>query len=156
MEEEGSVGTPTSRSDSTSISAEVAVTGSVDLAPLGNAEPVAVQPPVPAQAAAPQRSAALESEKVVVAAPMSFAGSAARIWKLVRLRPDPAGRALLGTVAVVLIVMAWLLVLAWYLFWGLWLVPYRIVRRGSRKRKRQALQHRELIATIQGQRKDES
>ena len=29
------------------------------------------------------------------------------------------------------------------------LVPYRLIRRGSRKRKREALQHREVIAAIQ-------
>jgi hypothetical protein len=29
------------------------------------------------------------------------------------------------------------------------LVPYRLIRRGSRKRKRQALQHREMLSAIQ-------
>jgi hypothetical protein len=37
---------------------------------------------------------------------------------------------------------------AWYLTWGLFPVPYRVIRRGSRKRRRNALQHRELLAAI--------
>jgi len=111
-------------------------------------------PPVPAQPAAPLYARQLQSEKVVVAAPLSFVGSAARIWKLVRLREEAWERALLALVAILLIVVVWTLVLAWYLLWGLWLVPYRVVRRGSRKRKRQALQHREMIAAIQGQHHD--
>jgi hypothetical protein len=100
------------------------------------------------------RSSQLESEKVVVAAPMSFAGSAARIWKLVRLRSELWAQALLASLAIVLILLAWSFVLAWYLVWGLWLVPYRIVRRGQRNRKREALRHRELLAAIQKQKDD--
>lgn len=107
-------------------------------------------PPVAAQPHAPLRGSQLQSEKVVVAAPMSFAGSAARIWKLVRLRPEPAAQIGLGILAVALIALAWTVVLAWYLFFGVLLVPYRLIRRGSRKRKREALQHRETIAAIQG------
>jgi hypothetical protein len=112
--------------------------------------PPVAAPPVVAQPHAPSRGSQLQSEKVVIAAPMSFAGSAARIWKLVRLRPEPAMRIALGTAAILLIVVAWTVVLSWYLFFGLLLVPYRVIRRGSRKRKREALQHREMIAAIQG------
>jgi hypothetical protein len=118
-------------------------------------EEITVQPPahrvVPPPPVAPQPSAAiyasqLQSEKVVVAAPMSFAGSAGRIWKLVSLRPDPWTRVLLGVLAIALIVLAWTVVLAWYLFWGIWLVPYRLIRRGGRKR--------ELIAAVQDKRSE--
>jgi hypothetical protein len=119
---------------------------------VGGAQPaLATRPPVPAQPAAPLLAAQLQSEKVVVAAPMSFAGSAARIWKLTRMRSEPWEQALLGALACVLILGAWVVVLAWYGFFGLLLVPYRVVRRGSRKRKRQALQHREMLAAIQSQ-----
>jgi hypothetical protein len=115
---------------------------------LRNLPPVA-PPPVAAQAHAPSRGSQLQSEKVVIAAPMSLAGSAARIWKLVRLRPEPAARIALGAVAILLIGLAWTLVLTWYLVFGLLLVPYRLIRRGSRRRKREALQHREMTAAIQ-------
>ena len=40
----------------------------------------APSPPVAPQPSAPARASQLQSEKVVIAAPMSFAGSAARIW----------------------------------------------------------------------------
>lgn len=108
-------------------------------------------PPVPAQPGKPALSAELQSEKIVVAAPMSFAGSSIRIWKLTRLSDQTPARIGLGTLAVLLIALAWVLVLAWYMTWGLLLVPYRFIRRGSRKRKREALQHREMMSAIQGQ-----
>jgi hypothetical protein len=46
--------------------------------------------------------------------------------------------------------MAWIFVTAWYLVWGLLLVPYRLLRRGARKRKAEALRHREMMGAIQG------
>jgi hypothetical protein len=51
-------------------------------------------------------------------------------------------------VAVVGVALAWAFITAWYLVWGIFLVPYRILRRGSRKRKRQALQHREMLQAV--------
>jgi Flp pilus assembly protein TadB len=105
-------------------------------------------PPVPEQRSSHVNAAKLSSEKVVVAAPLSYAGSAARIWKLTGITAQAAGRIALGLVAVVLILFAWAAVTAWYFFFGLLLVPYRVVRRGQRKRKREALQHRELLSAI--------
>jgi len=52
--------------------------------------------------------------------------------------------------AVVLVGVAWSLITVWYLVWGIWLVPYRLLRRGARKRKAEAMRHRELLGTIQG------
>jgi hypothetical protein len=42
------------------------------------------------------------------------------------------------------------LVTVWYLVWGFWLVPYRLLRRGARKRKAEMMRHRELLGAIQG------
>lgn len=95
----------------------------------------------------PGHDGALASERVVVSAPMSFAGSAQRIWHITWKR---AGWPLAGmaTLALVAIVVAWAVVLIWYVTWGLLLVPYRLIRRGSRKRHQMELRHRELIAAI--------
>lgn len=91
----------------------------------------------------------MASEKVVLAAPLSFAGSAGRIWPL-RLKSDESWkRAALVGLALVLIALAWTAVLAWYFTFGLLLVPYRIIRRGQRKRKMQSFQHREVLSAIQ-------
>lgn len=89
----------------------------------------------------------LESEKVVVAAPLSFSGSAARIWRLTP-NANPWWHSTLIALAVVLIAVAWVVVLAWYVLFGLFLLPYRIVRRGQRKQKRDELRHRELLASL--------
>jgi uncharacterized membrane-anchored protein len=91
----------------------------------------------------------LASEEVVVAAPLSFAGSAARPWKLRRLGHRGWTIAGITACAVVLIVAAWLLVVIWYLVWTVWLVPYRLIRRGARKRRREALMHREQLQAIE-------
>lgn len=89
----------------------------------------------------------LGSEKVVVEAPLSFAGSTKRLLRLSQSWNDIVR---LGVLILVL-PMVWILIACWYLFWGIWLVPYRLLRRGSRKRKRQALQHREMLTQMQYQ-----
>lgn len=106
-------------------------------------------PPVPAQPAAPLYGSSLRARKVVVVAPLSFARSGARIWKLVRLREETWARVAIDVAAIMLV---WTMVPGWCLLWGLWLVPYRVVRRGRRRRKREALQHRELVGSIQDRR----
>ena len=92
----------------------------------------------------------LASEDVIINAPMSYAGSAQRIMRL-RRRADAGGALVAITVlAVVLVVVVWAIVTVRYLTWGLLLVPYRLLRRGARKRKAEAMRHRELMGTIQG------
>lgn len=81
----------------------------------------------------------LASERVIIEAPMSFTGSAKRIWRLSSLAWV---RALL---VVLVIPLAWTVVLVWYCTFGLALVPYRLIRRSSRKQKRDELRHRELV-----------
>lgn len=90
------------------------------------------------------------SEDVVINAPMSYAGSAQRIMRIRRRAHVGWAIFAITVLAVLLVLLAWALVTAWYLLWGLWLVPYRILRRGARKRKAEAMRHRELMGTIQG------
>ena len=86
----------------------------------------------------------LESERVVLAAPLSFHGSAIRIWRAVA-----EGRnGWMGVLAVTLITVAWVGVLSWYLLFGLLLVPYRLMRRTQRTGKRNALRHQELLSAM--------
>lgn len=79
---------------------------------------------------------------------MSYSGSARRIWRLVGLAQAPAARVALGVAAVSLISLAWVVVTAWYLLFEVLLIPYRLIRRSSRSRKRQALQHREMLDAL--------
>ena len=116
--------------------------------------PDTAPPPVAAQSSSHVNAAKLESEKVVVSAPLSYAGSAARIWKLTGVSSNIGARIALGIAAIILIAGAWCFVTAWYITWGLFLVPYRLIRRGSRKRKREALQHREMLTAIQAPRSE--
>jgi hypothetical protein len=92
----------------------------------------------------------LPSEEVIISAPMSYAGSAQRIMRLRRRAPVGWKKVAVTGLAVVLVGLAWLLITVWYLVWGFWLVPYRLLRRGARKRKAEAMRHRELLGTIQG------
>lgn len=99
---------------------------------------------------APQPPARLASEDVIINAPMSYSGSAQRIFRLRRHAHSGGAKAAVTVLAIVLVLLAWAVVTAWYLFWGIWLIPYRFLRRGARKRKAEALRHRELMGTIQG------
>jgi uncharacterized protein DUF1707 len=100
--------------------------------------------------AAPNVPVRLASEDVIINAPMSYAGSAQRIMRIRRRAEGGRTLAAITALAILLILVAWVFVTAWYLIWGLWLVPYRLLRRGARKRKAEALRHRELLGTIQG------
>ena len=93
----------------------------------------------------------LASEQVVISAPMSFTGSAQRIWRATRpgTTQAPWLGIVLNTLVVLLIGLVWCIVLVWYLFFGIFLIPYRILRRGARKRHREALQHQELLAALE-------
>ena len=93
--------------------------------------------------------ARLASEDIIINAPMSFAGSAQRIMRLRRIGSAGWAVGLLTVAAIVLVAVAWLVVLVWYVvvfgLLGLLAIPYRLLRRGSRKRKAEALRHRELL-----------
>jgi hypothetical protein len=95
------------------------------------------------------RHARLESEQVVIAAPMSLTGSTIRIWRAMGERGIAWwSRTLWITGAVLALIIAWALVLCWYAVFGLFLVPYRVARRHSRKRRMAALRHTEMIDVI--------
>ncbi len=118
--------------------------------PPGNVvpSPAVIPARAPATLPARQRPERLASERVVVAAPMSFAGSAGRLWKMTVIGPPAAKVATIPT-AIMLVLMAWMVVVCWYVCFGLLLVPYRLVRRGGRKRKRDNLRHQETLRAIE-------
>jgi ABC-type transport system involved in cytochrome bd biosynthesis fused ATPase/permease subunit len=82
---------------------------------------------------------------------MSFAGSAQRIWKLTKMSDATPALIALSITAVVLIGVAWAFVLGWYMVFGLLLVPYRLIRRGQRKNKRDNMRHQELLQAMAAQ-----
>lgn len=84
----------------------------------------------------------MKSEQIVIEAPMSFIGSTKRLW---RLSENVVIRLL---VLLPLIFMVWMVVACWYALFGLLLVPYRLIRRGQRKRKLDEARHRELLAAV--------
>jgi Flp pilus assembly protein TadB len=93
----------------------------------------------------------LKSETVAIQSPMSFTGSARRIWTaLVQARSSTFVRLIGATVAIAVIAVVWLAVAAWYIAWLLIFPPllfvWRLVRRGQRKRRRDDLRHREIVS----------
>ena len=98
----------------------------------------------------------LKSERIVISSPLSFSGSVKRIWKITDV-DNPAIKALLGLVAVVPILFAWVFVALWYVLiyvvFGILFIPYRLLRRSSRKQKQAKLRHREVLEAIEKNRK---
>lgn len=82
------------------------------------------------------------SSKVVISGPMSLSGSAARLRQWIR----PG--ILFWTVGIAVLCIWWGLIVCWYIVFGIVLVPYRLLRRGSRKRKKADLQHQELLDAV--------
>lgn len=101
----------------------------------------------------------LASEKIVVSAPTSFSGSAARIWKITESDNDLLKWLLLVPIALGLIFMAWSFVAIWYFIifglFGIFLIPFRLLTRSGRNRKRNSLQHRELLEAVRNNPKRE-
>ena len=89
----------------------------------------------------------LRSEQIVVSSPMSFTGSAKRIWKLTD-QDAVALRILLIPICLILTFVAWIFVAIWTVIFGIFMIPYRIFRRGSRKDKVRNLQHREQLEAL--------
>jgi hypothetical protein len=87
---------------------------------------------------------------VIINAPMSYAGSAQRISRLRRRARNDQQLVAITVLVIALVVVVWTFVTVWYLLWGFALVPYRLLRRGARKRKAEALRHRELLDAIHG------
>ena len=111
--------------------------------------PREVLPPEAPPAVHPVEGGRLQSERVVISAPMSYSGSAARIWPISRMSENGAATAGLIALAIVVIGLAWVAVTAWYIgmyvVFGLLFIPYRLIRRGNRKRKMENLRHREQL-----------
>jgi len=97
----------------------------------------------------------LKSEKVVISSPLSFIGSAKRIWKITDV-DNSAVKVLLSLVAAALILFAWVFVVFWYVLiyvvFGILFIPYRLLRRSSRKQKQAKLRHREVLEVIEKKR----
>lgn len=98
----------------------------------------------------------LKSEQMVVNSPMSYVGSALRGWKLTHLADGVRNAwaryplvCMLAFAAAAVILMWWVGVTGWYfvtiIVFGVLLIPFRLLRRGSRKRKIVAAQHRETL-----------
>lgn len=96
----------------------------------------------------------VKSEDIIINAPMSFAGAWQRTMRRRRYLRLPFGpawmRALPMTLVVcpVVLVTWWAAVAVWYVCFGVLLVPYRMLRRGTRKRKAEAARHREILSAI--------
>jgi D-alanyl-lipoteichoic acid acyltransferase DltB (MBOAT superfamily) len=84
-----------------------------------------------------------DSSRIVIESPFSFAGSKKRIWNI---SSNPFVRWLL---LVWLVMFAWMGVVVWYMVWGLWVAPWRLLRRGHRREKRDKLRHQEMMAQVE-------
>ena len=94
----------------------------------------------------------LASEKVIVSAPLSFSGSAQRIWKITDVE-NPIAKFALALIAITLIMCAWMFALCWYfvmyILFGVFFFIFRLFTRGRRKSKRDKLRHREVLDAIE-------
>ena len=94
----------------------------------------------------------LASEQVVVSAPLSFSGSARRIWKITDVE-NPILKTALGLIAVTIIVCARVFVamgyFLMYVLFGVFFFIFRLFTRSKRKNKRDKLRHREVLDAIE-------
>lgn len=93
----------------------------------------------------------LASEQVVISAPLSFSGSAQRIWKIANVE-NPILKVVLALLAITLIASTWMFVVMWYfvmyVLFGVFFFIFRLFTRSRRKNKRDNLRHREVLDAI--------
>ena len=94
----------------------------------------------------------LASEKVVLSSPMSFSGSAARLWRVTQNNNAWLKWLVLAPVIAIVIFVSWTIVAIWYVImyvlFGIFFIPWRLFRRSHRKNKKLELQHREVLEHI--------
>jgi Flp pilus assembly protein TadB len=90
---------------------------------------------------------------------MSYTGLTKRTWRLARkltswpnVWVNVACWVFVAPLVIGLDLAAWACITIWYCAFGVCLVPYRLLRRGDRNRKREKLQHREMLDAISRQR----
>lgn len=88
----------------------------------------------------------MRSDEVIIQSPTSYTGATRRIWRLTRVDNAAVKWLLAVPLAVVLVLCAWVFCTIWLVLFGIFLVPYRLLRRGSRKRKQAELRHQEVMA----------
>jgi hypothetical protein len=90
----------------------------------------------------------LGSEEVILDAPMSFTGMTKRTLRFSRRHPCQHwwSKTLATTGLALWLTLAYTMILAWYLTFGLLLVPYRLIRRSQRRDEQRRRQHAELLA----------
>lgn len=92
----------------------------------------------------------LDSEKVILESPMSFTGATKRIW------PEMMDKnvnkyvkwLLLFPMTLFVLYIVYAVIFTWYMIFGLLLLPFRLMMRSSRNKKKQEMQHRELLQSL--------
>jgi len=92
----------------------------------------------------------LAYKELVVSAPMSFQGSSARVKNWFWREKAVWFKLVFGWWVVPILTLGWWgAILVWYLLFGILVLPYRLIRRGSRKRKAEAKRHKQLMEALQ-------
>ncbi len=91
----------------------------------------------------------LGSEEIILDAPMSFTGLTKRTLRFSRQHALAHwwSKTLATTGLTIWLTLAYILILCWYVVFGLWLVPYRLIRRSQRHDEQRRRQHAELLAS---------
>jgi uncharacterized membrane-anchored protein len=90
----------------------------------------------------------MDASRTVVAAPMSFAGATGRTTNMLWHGRPIAVKVIAVAAVPSILVLWWIAIVVWYGAFGLILAPYRLIRRGSRKRKREGRMHKETLQAI--------
>lgn len=86
-----------------------------------------------------------KSDQVIIEAPMSFSGATKRIIRLCNVDNTLLRYTYIFTAVLIILPLVYILVLCWYLVFGIFLIPYRLIRRSNRKSKRDSLRHNEIL-----------
>lgn len=87
------------------------------------------------------------STQMVLSAPMSFVGAGARMRRLFK-RLSWKKKLLAYVPFVMILTLWWTFIMSWYVVFGMLVVPYRLFRRGHRRRRMEDQRQYELIEAM--------
>lgn len=91
----------------------------------------------------------MASKKPVVSAPMSFNGSYLRTVNALWHGQSSSFQLAFGWWMILLVLSFWwTAIITWYLVFGILLIPYRLIRRGGRKRTIEQKRHEEMLEAL--------
>lgn len=89
-----------------------------------------------------------KSEKVVVSSPMSYSGATQRLMNLAHVDNQLVKWFIAIPLVLISLIFIYACITIWYVCFGIFIIPWRLLRRSQRKAKKERLSNQEMLQAI--------